>query len=115
MPEPLALPRTFHVDSGEDHGELCLLEFDAVAFVGAGHLEGPGLESLVPDGQTVAIEVENLDPISAAVDEEEEMAGQGILADALPDQPGEAVEPLRMSVGRVQRKIRTAEGSMIMA
>jgi hypothetical protein len=25
---------------------LRLLEFDAVAFVGAGHLEGPGLESL---------------------------------------------------------------------
>ena len=92
VPEPLALPCTLHVNSREDHGELRLLKFDAVGFVGAGHLEGPGLESLVPDGQTVAIEVEDLDPISAAVDEEEEMAGQGILAEALLDQPGEAVE-----------------------
>jgi len=35
VPEPLALPRTFHVDSREDHGELRLLKFDAVVFVGA--------------------------------------------------------------------------------
>ena len=86
VPEPLALACTLEVDSGEDHGELRRLEFDAVAFGGAGHLEGPGLESLVPDGQPVAIEVEDLDPISAAVDEEEEMAGQGVLAEALLDQ-----------------------------
>src|SRR3954453_21810160 len=81
--EPLALACTPHVDPGEDHGELRRPEFDAVGFGGAGHLEGSGLESLVPDGQAVTIEVEDLDAISASVDEEEEMAGQGVLAEAL--------------------------------
>jgi hypothetical protein len=93
--EPLALACAPHVDPGEDHGELRRLKLDAVGFGGAGHLEGSGLESLVPDGQPVPIEVEDLEAISAAVDEEEEMAGQGVLAEALPDQPGEAVERWR--------------------
>ena len=59
-----------------------------------GHLEASGLESLVPDGQAVAIEVEDLDPIPAAVEEEEEMAGQEVLAEAFLDQAREAVEAL---------------------
>src|SRR4051795_11780319 len=92
--EPLAPACTPHVDPGEDHGELRRLELDAVGFGGARHLEGSGLESLVPDGQAVTIEVEDLDAISASVDEEEEMAGQGVLAEALLDQPAEAVEAL---------------------
>ena len=92
MLAPLALAGRREVDSREDQCELRPLEFDAVAFTGAGDLEGAGLKSLVPDGQAVAIEVEDLDPIAAAVDEQEEMTGQGVLIEALLDQSGEAVE-----------------------
>ena len=53
---------------------------------GSGHLEGAVLEPLVPDRQTVAVKVEDLDPIPAAVEEEEEMAGQGVLVEAFLDQ-----------------------------
>jgi hypothetical protein len=49
---------------------------------------------LVPDRQAVMIEIEDLDAIPAAVDEEEEMAVEEVLAEAFLDQPGEAVEAL---------------------
>ena len=59
---------------------------------GARHLEGSGFKSLVPDGQPVTVKVEDLDPISATVEEEEEMAGQEVLSKALLNQPGKAVK-----------------------
>ena len=68
------------------------LEFDAVRANRLGHLEASDLETFVPDGQPVAVEVEDLHPIPAAVEEEEEMAGQRVLAKALLDQSGETVE-----------------------
>jgi hypothetical protein len=37
---------------------------------------------------------EDLDPIAAAVDKQEEMAGQRVLAEAFLNQAGEAVEAL---------------------
>ena len=40
------------------------------------------------------IEVEDLDPIPAAVKEQEEMAGQEVLREAFLNQAGEAVEAL---------------------
>src|SRR5271157_5351461 len=92
--EPLALPRTFQVDAGEDHGQLRRPQFDAVGFGGAGHLERSGLEPLVPDHKPIAIKIKHLDAIPAAVDEEEEMAGQEVLAEAFLDQPREAIEAL---------------------
>jgi antitoxin component of MazEF toxin-antitoxin module len=49
---------------------------------------------LIPDGQAVMIKVEYLDAIPAAVDEEEEMAVEEILAEALRDEAREAVEAL---------------------
>jgi hypothetical protein len=49
---------------------------------------------LVPDGQTVAVEVEDLDSISAAVEKQEEMTGQEFLAEALLNQTGKAIEAL---------------------
>src|SRR5438045_2836134 len=45
-------------------------------------LKGAGLEPLVPDDQAVMIPEEDLDPIAAAVEKEEEMAGQGVLSEA---------------------------------
>jgi hypothetical protein len=64
-------------------------------------LKGAGLEPLVPDDQAVMIPEEDLDPISAAVEEEEEMAGQGILSEAFPNQAGEAVERWRFMMTSV--------------
>src|SRR5512143_2328506 len=76
--EPLALACAPQVDPGEDHGELRRLEFDAVAFGGAGHREGSALESLVPDDQPVTIKEEDLDPIPPSVEEEEDKAGRAV-------------------------------------
>ena len=49
---------------------------------------------LVPDGQAIMIEIEGLDAIPAAVDEEEQMAVEEVLAEALLDEAREAVEAL---------------------
>jgi hypothetical protein len=92
VPVPLALPRTAEVDAGEEHGQLRRLEFDAIVAGGVGQLEGSGFQPLVPDRQAVTVEVEDLEPIPTAVDEEEKMAGQKVLAKAFLDQPGETVE-----------------------
>jgi hypothetical protein len=93
--EPLPLPRTVEVDAGEDHGQLRRPQLDAVDPGGGGHLERPGLEPLVPDGQPVAIEVEDLEAIPAAVDEEEKMAAEEVLSEASLDQARQAVERWR--------------------
>jgi predicted component of type VI protein secretion system len=90
--EPLALACTAQIDSREEHGQLRRLEFDAVLAGRVGHLVASRLEAFVPDGQPVAIEVEDLDPISAAVEEKEEVAGQRVLSEALLNQSGETVE-----------------------
>ena len=49
---------------------------------------------LIPDGQAVTVEVEDLDPIPATVEEEEEMTGQQVLAEAFLNQARKAVEAL---------------------
>jgi len=78
----------------EEHGLLRRLQFDPVLDAGQGQLEGADLESFVPDGQGVTVKVEGLDPIPAAVEEEEEMAGQEVLPEAFLNQPRKAVETL---------------------
>ena len=92
--EPLALPCGSQVDAGEEHGQFRRLDLDPVPSSDLGHLEGAGLEPLIPDGQAVAVEVEDLDPISAPVEEEEEMTGQQVLAKAFLNQARKAVEAL---------------------
>ena len=88
----LALPCSAQIDPREQHGQLRRLEFDTIWAGRVGHLVASGLEAFVPDGQPVAIEVEDLDPISAAVEKKEEMAGQRVLAKAFLNQSGETVE-----------------------
>src|SRR5947209_8605053 len=98
---PLAPPGCGQVNTRKEQSQLGHRELDpgrarnqvGPAF-GIKMLKGAGLEPLVPDGQAVVIPEEDLDPISAAVEEEEEMAGQGVLAEAFPNQAGEAVEAL---------------------
>ncbi len=93
--EPLASPRGARVDAGEEHGQLRRLQLDPVAGGGRGRLEAADLEPFVPDGQAVMVEVEDLDPIPAPVEEEEQMTGQEVLAEAFLDQTREAVERWR--------------------
>jgi hypothetical protein len=97
--EPLALPRGSQVDAGEEHGQLRRLNLDPVSSSDLGHLEGAGLKPLISDGQAVTVEVEDLDPIPATVEEEEEMTGQQVLAEAFLNQARKAVEALA-EVGR---------------
>ena len=53
----------------------------------------PTSESLVPDGQPVAvIPVEDLDAVAAAIDEQEQVAGRGVLAEGSGHQAGERIE-----------------------
>ena len=91
--------RASQVDAGEEHGQLRRRDLDPVPSSDLGHLEGAGLEPLIPDGQAVTVEVEDLDPIPATVEEEEEMTGQQVLAEAFLNQAGKAVEALA-EVGR---------------
>ena len=74
--------RGSQINSREQHGELGGLKLNTV-LSGLGHLETPGLEPLIPDGQPIAIEIEDLEPISAAIEKEEEMAAQGVLPEAV--------------------------------
>ncbi len=68
------------------------LEFDAIPGDRLGHLEASFLKTLVPDRQTVPVKIEDLDPIPAPVEEEEEMAGQESLVEAFLNQARKAVE-----------------------
>src|SRR5262249_13832948 len=95
----LAPPRGGQVDPVEDQGQVSGRELDprgARKLRGTRSrlrvLEATDLKSLVPDDQPVTVKIEDLDPISATVKEEEEMAGQEVLAEALLDQSGKAVK-----------------------
>jgi hypothetical protein len=84
------------------------VQLDAIAIAGVGHLETADLEPLVPDGQTVMVEVERLDAIPAAVDEEEEMSVEEVLAEALLDEAREAVERGISLIPLAVRSVRTS-------
>ena len=95
----LAPPRGGQIDPAQDQGQVGDGEFDprgARELRGARGrlqaLEATDLKSLVPDDQPVTVKIEDLDPIPATVEEEEEMAGQKVLAEALLDQSGKAVK-----------------------
>jgi hypothetical protein len=61
------------VDSREQHGELGRLELNAI-LGGMGHLKSSNFESFVPDGEPVAVKIEQLDAIPATIEKEEEVA-----------------------------------------
>ena len=75
----LAPPRGGQVDPVEDQGQVGDGQFDprgarelSGARRGLHPLEATDLKSLVPDHQPVTVKIEDLDPISASVEEEEE-------------------------------------------
>ena len=65
------------VDAGQEGGEFGGGHLDAIR-PAARDAEGPAFESFGPDGQPVAVPIQDLDAIAAFVDEDEEMTGEGI-------------------------------------
>ena len=97
-PEPASWKRALacrpQVDPREEHGQLRGLEFDAILGARLGHLVASCLQAFVPDGQPIAVKIEDLDPVPAAVEKKEEMAGQGVLPKAPLNEPAEAIKAL---------------------
>ena len=67
-------------------------------------LEGAGPEVLAPDNQTVSLPEEDLDVIAVAIDKQEEVTQEWILAKVLAPFPKRPSKLLTMSVGGVQKK-----------
>jgi hypothetical protein len=65
------------VDAGQEGGQFRGGHLDAIGR-GGRDAEGPAFESFGPDGQSVAVPIQDLDAIAALVDEDEEMTGEGI-------------------------------------
>src|SRR6185295_11616820 len=78
--------------------QLRVIQFDALLFTGClWELECADLQPLVPDAEAVLIPEQDLDPISLAVEEQEQVARQGILVEnrlRKAHQGIEAVAPL---------------------
>ena len=65
------------VDAGQEGGEFGGGHLDAIGR-GGREAESPAFESFGPDGQSVAVPIQDLDAIAAFVNEDEEMPGEGI-------------------------------------
>ncbi|MEO8924136.1 MAG: hypothetical protein ABI330_15140 [Caldimonas sp.] len=77
-----------HVDAAHEQAQVCRGEFEAGlpcfaidAGRGIEFLKSAGLEPLVPDDQTVSLPEEDLDAIAAAIEKQEQVAREGILAE----------------------------------
>ena len=70
-------PGRVQVDAGQQGGEFGGGHLDAIG-PGGREAEGPAFEPLGPDGQAVAVPIQDLDAIAPLVDEDEEMTGEGI-------------------------------------
>src|SRR5271165_1144097 len=81
------------IDAGQEGGKFGGGHLDAIR-PGGRDAEGPAFESFGPDGQAVAVPIQDLDTIPAFVDEDEEMTGEGIERQAAGCQRGQAVETL---------------------
>ena len=62
---------------------------------GAGKRKVAALQPLGPDGQAVAVPVEDLEPVAAPVPEDEEVSGEGVLGEDRGGPGREAVERWR--------------------
>jgi hypothetical protein len=69
----LALTCDSEVGSREQYGELGRLELNVI-FGSFTHVEASNLEPFISDGQPIAIEIEDLNPISTAIEKEKKMA-----------------------------------------
>src|SRR3954468_21798874 len=81
------------VDAVEDHEELSRGHLDAVGVeVGLGEVVAAILQTLTPEAEAVAAPIENLDAVGTAVEEDEQVAGQGVGLEAVLDQGEQPVE-----------------------
>jgi hypothetical protein len=82
------------IDAFQEHGQISGTECMAsVARLRAGgQLEDPLLQSLVPQSQTIAIPVEDLEPFSGAIAENEQMTTEGIELQMLDNQSTQTIE-----------------------
>src|SRR5262245_36138894 len=74
VPSPHAVP----IHAVEQHGQLGGADLDAARSFGRREVEGSLFQPLVPDGQPVAVPVQDLEPVAALVAEHEEMARQRV-------------------------------------
>ena len=88
-----ALAGRSEVNAGENQRQLGRAHFHRYCTVrDRGKLERAFLKSLVPNRQTIAIPVENLEAIAASIDEQEQVAGRWVLSKGGAHQAGECVE-----------------------
>lgn len=81
------------VDSREDQLELGGGDLDAPGVgVDSRDLEAAAFESFVPEDQSVAVPEEDFESIATAIEEEEEVSGEGVLSKGVVDDGGEPVE-----------------------
>jgi hypothetical protein len=84
---------TGQINAVEDHGQVSRVNLEALAISTLGRkTEAAFFEPLVPDGITVAVPVEQLEPVAAFVAEDEEMSGQRISSEELANQLCQSVE-----------------------
>jgi hypothetical protein len=70
------------VKTAQDPRQLRIVEFDALRFTGSlRKLKRAGLQPFVPNAKTVLIPEQDLDPVPIAVEEQEQVARQGILVE----------------------------------
>src|ERR1700722_20539329 len=81
------------VDASKEGGGLGGRHFDAIRSSG-GNAEGSAFETFGPDGQTIAVPIQDLDAIATLVDEDKEMTREGVKRQAARCQGGQAAEAL---------------------
>jgi hypothetical protein len=99
-------PGVTRVDPFEDCGHLGGSNLDA-AVLGLREAGRAFFEAFVPQGQAVAVPVEDLDPVTSAVGEDVEVSRERILGDPIADELGEAVERWRFMMTSVAGRVRS--------
>lgn len=56
--------------------------------------EGALLQTLIPDGQSIAVPIEQFDPVAVSVTKDKQRTGERIFMEFHPDQAAQAVEGL---------------------
>src|SRR5882757_1167013 len=97
------------VDTGQEGGEFGGGHLDADG-PGGRDTEGSSFKSLGPNHHAISVPIQDLDAITTLVDEDEEMAGEGIESQATRREGGETVEALA-HVGRFDRDVHANRGA----
>ena len=88
------------IDPAQEHGELGVPDFE-LGTGGFGQAERAGFQPLGPHGIAVAVPIEDLDAVATAIEEDEEMPGEGVLADDVLGHLSQAVKRCRFMMTSV--------------